>query len=292
METSREHFGLDRSAISSLRHRRVRLARVAHLLADGHHRVERVHRALHDDRELLPAHVPELLVAHLRPSRGRGRATLPPVMPAGWASSCEMANISVDLPQPDSPTTARNSPLSRSRSTLSTATTGLGVRGVGHREVADLEQPAGRRPASTSRSWPADAALRGPPASFSRRRGSGRHRRAPVADRRNEPPACEQAPHRPQRRVGDLVEGVVQEGERPAEQRDADARHDRPERHARAERLVVLRPVEHRAPALGVGVAEPDELQAGRGQHGEHGGARKVATMSEVIVGRISAAMM
>ena len=59
------------------------------------------------------------------------------------------------------------------------------------------------------------------------------------------------------------------------------------------ERLVVLRPVEHGAPALGVGVAEPDELQAGRGQHGEDGvEPRNVATMSEVIVGMISATMM
>ncbi len=38
-----------------------------------------------------------------------------------------------------------------------------------------------------------------------------------------------------------------------------------------AERLVVLRPVEHRAPALGIGVAEADELQASRRQHREDG---------------------
>ena len=50
--------------------------------------------------------------------------TLPDVIPAGGLSRLAMAKISVDLPQPDSPTTERNSPFARSRSTLSTATTG------------------------------------------------------------------------------------------------------------------------------------------------------------------------
>ena len=52
------------------------------------------------------------------------KTTLPPMMPAGLTSNCEMASIRVDFPHPDSPTTARNSPALRSRSTLSTATTG------------------------------------------------------------------------------------------------------------------------------------------------------------------------
>ena len=47
-----------------VRHCRVRLARVAHLLAHGHHRVERVHGALHHDRELAPPHPAQPSLAH------------------------------------------------------------------------------------------------------------------------------------------------------------------------------------------------------------------------------------
>ena len=43
--------------------------------------------------------------------------TLPPVIAAGGLSSWAMANSSVDLPQPDSPTTPTNSPGVTSRST-------------------------------------------------------------------------------------------------------------------------------------------------------------------------------
>ena len=50
--------------------------------------------------------------------------TLPPVIAAGGLSSWAIANSSVDLPQPDSPTTPTNSPAWTSRSTWSTATTG------------------------------------------------------------------------------------------------------------------------------------------------------------------------
>ena len=50
-------------------------------------------------------------------------STPPPVMLAGGASSWAMANSSVDLPQPDSPTIARNSAGSSSKLTRSTATT-------------------------------------------------------------------------------------------------------------------------------------------------------------------------
>ena len=52
------------------------------------------------------------------------KMTLPPVMLAGGASSWAIANSRVDLPQPDSPTMPMNSPGSRSKLTLSTATHG------------------------------------------------------------------------------------------------------------------------------------------------------------------------
>src|ERR1700730_18588315 len=73
--------------------------------------------------------------------------------------------------------------------------------------------------------------------------------------------------HRPQRGVADLVEGVVEQGERRPERRDAGPGGERPHGLAGLQRRVVLRPVEHRPPALRVRVAQADELQAGREQH-------------------------
>src|SRR3954451_10711748 len=83
-------------------------------------------------------------------------------------------------------------------------------------------------------------------------------------------------PHGSQGGVADLVEGVVEQRERDTEKRHAEAGRDRPERHAALQRLLVLRPVEHRAPADRVGIAEPEELQTGRGQHGVQRGAEEV----------------
>ena len=51
------------------------------------------------------------------------KVTLPPSRTAGGDSSWAIANSSVDLPQPDSPTMPRNSPLARSKLTSSTART-------------------------------------------------------------------------------------------------------------------------------------------------------------------------
>ena len=79
----------------------------------------------------------------------------------------------------------------------------------------------------------------------------------------------------PQRGARDLVERVVEQRERRAEEGDADAGHDRPVGHPGPERLVVLGPVEHRPPALAVRVAEPDELQAGGEEHGVERGAEE-----------------
>src|SRR5580693_6461059 len=73
--------------------------------------------------------------------------------------------------------------------------------------------------------------------------------------------------HRPQRGVADLVESVVEQGERRPERGDAGPRGDRPHGLAGLQRRVVLRPIQHRPPALRVRVAQADELQAGREQH-------------------------
>src|SRR5215831_73795 len=75
------------------------------------------------------------------------------------------------------------------------------------------------------------------------------------------------APGRPEGRVADLVEGVVEQRERRAKQDDAQAGHDDPQGQASLEGLVVLGPVQHRAPAGHARVAEPDELQARGEQH-------------------------
>ena len=53
-----------RSRASLLRHLLVGVDRVDDLVADGHHRVERVHRALEDHRDLAPAEAGQLGVAH------------------------------------------------------------------------------------------------------------------------------------------------------------------------------------------------------------------------------------
>src|SRR5262249_133581 len=74
-------------------------------------------------------------------------------------------------------------------------------------------------------------------------------------------------PDWPERGVADLVEGVVEQGERGAEPDDAQAGGAGPARLAGLERFVVLGGLEDRSPAHRRRVAEADELQAGREQH-------------------------
>src|ERR1700728_3520972 len=147
------------------------------------------------------------------------KITLPLATPAGGLSSWAIANSSVDLPQPDSPTMPMNSPGSRSKLTPSTARTV--PRSMKYSTVRPL-------------TW---------------RIGSGTGHPLPS--------------HRPQRGVADLVEGVVEQGERRPERGDAGPGGQRPHGLAGLQRRVVLRPVEHRPPALRVRVAQGDELQAG-----------------------------
>src|SRR5215469_13638037 len=155
--------------------------------------------------------------------------TLPPSTRAGGASSWAIANSSVDLPQPDSPTMPRNSPLPTVNDTSSTA-----------------------RTLPRSRTYSTDRPLTSSTGSGT----GGLDTLAPYL------------PYRPQGRVPDLVERVVQQGERRAEQRDARPGRDGPQVLPGLQRLVVLGPVEHRAPARGARVTEADELEAGGEQHG------------------------
>src|SRR5258708_1740171 len=163
--------------------------------------------------------------------------TLPPVMPAGGTSSRAIANSSVDLPQPDSPTIPMNSPGSRSKVTRSTARTA--PRSVAY---------------STERSR---AARIGPAAGLQPAERWSTSARALATD----------PPYRSQGWVADLVEGVIKQGERRAQRGDAGPGRDGPHGLAGLQRRVVLRPVQHRAPALRVGVAQADVLQAGGEQH-------------------------
>ena len=96
--------------------------RVDDLVADAHHRVERVHRALRDQRDVAPADLPEAALAqrgeHPRPSSRIDPPTIRPAAGsgAGWpsrSSSCR---------EPDSPTRPRRSPARTWKLTPLTAT--------------------------------------------------------------------------------------------------------------------------------------------------------------------------
>src|SRR5258707_12268857 len=165
------------------------------------------------------------------------KTTLPPTTPAGGLSSWAIANSSVDLPQPDSPTMPMNSPLPRSKLTLSTALT-LPCS-VAYSTLMSLTRRMG---SPVTAAWPMSSAS--------------------ALD--TEPP------YRPERRIADLVERVVKQGESAAENRDPQARHQCPPVLSDGQGLVVLRPVQHRAPAHRVRVAKADELQAGGEQHVIH----------------------
>src|SRR6185312_15699189 len=185
--------------------------------------------------------------------------TPPPVIAAGAASSWAIANSSVDLPQPDSPTTPMNSPAIRSKLTSSTARTT--PRSITYSTVRPLTSSMGRPGGG------------GAPGRWASRPGWPAWSIWSVWSGTLPPPPS----HRPQRGVADLVEGIVEQGERRAQQGDAEPRGDRPHGLAGLQRGLVLGPVQHRAPALRVRVAQADELQAGREQHrvqrvGQEGG--------------------
>src|SRR5215467_1624209 len=149
-----------------------------------------------------------------------------------------MANSRVDLPQPDSPTTPMNSPAERSKLTWSTAST----------------VPRSRR-YSTDRSRTSRMVPEAGAAGLAGELSSGTLGTHPLY-----------APSRPEGRVDDLVEGVVEQRERRPQSDDAQAGRDDPQWRD-LERLVVLGPVQHRPPAGHVRIAEPDELQACGEQH-------------------------
>src|SRR5579859_1544549 len=167
------------------------------------------------------------------------KATVPLQISAGGASNWAMANSSVDLPQPDSPTMPRNSPGARSKLTRSTAST----------TPRSMTYSTDRSRTSTMAPVPAPGA---------------------APSRTSSPSALDtlppHAPDRAQGRVADFVEGIVEQRERRPQGDDAQAGRDDPQWRD-LERLVVLGPVQHRPPARHVRVPEADELQAGGEQH-------------------------
>ena len=100
----------------------VRAHHVDELVADAHHRVERVHRALEDHRDVAPAEASQLLGVERVRSSPRKR-TAPPAMCAGGRRICMTAFATVLLPQPDSPARPRISLVPIVRSIPSTART-------------------------------------------------------------------------------------------------------------------------------------------------------------------------
>src|SRR5215467_8250277 len=216
------------------------------------------------------------------------KATPPPTMAAGGTRSWAMANSRVDLPQPDSPTMPMNSPGSRSKLTSSTARTVPRSMAYSTDRSRTLSTAppvylGAASPAGGLARTASPARLRGPtrlpiplslaPSSLVARPSLlSPDGTAPLRLVRSLPGALDtlppHAPDRPQGRVADLVERVVEQREPGAEGDDAQAGHDDPQGLAGLERLVVLGPVQHRAPAGHARVAQPDELQAGGEQHG------------------------
>src|SRR5215469_5309025 len=177
-------------------------------------------------------HLIAVSAVSLSPTMLRPRkSTLPSVISAGGESSCAIANSSVDLPQPDSPTIARNLLASSEKLTLSTALT----TPDSSRYSTDRSRTSSTAPPSVG--WSSAGRL------------------------------DTTSPQWPQRGVSDLVEGVVDQRERRSERDDAKTWRDDPQR-CYLERLLLLGPVEHRAPARHARVAEADELQARGKEHG------------------------
>ena len=111
-----------RARARALRDALVRLHHVDELVADAHHGVERVHRALEDHRDVPPA-VRRSSFALLPTRSSPRKRMLPPATCAGGRRICMIAFATVVLPQPDSPASPTTSPAWIVRSMPSTART-------------------------------------------------------------------------------------------------------------------------------------------------------------------------
>src|SRR5258708_15818199 len=167
-------------------------------------------------------HLIAVIDASVRPTRFLPlNVTLPPTISAGDDSSWATANSIVDLPQPDSPTTATNSPDASEKLTLSTASTlPASIRYSTDRFLTSSMAPDCGLGALSATSG---ARLAGLPGTL--------------------------PPYWPKCGVADLVERVVQQREGSAERDDAKAGCDDPQRLAGLECLVVLGRAQHGAPS-------------------------------------------
>src|SRR5215472_4600684 len=184
------------------------------------------------------------------------KVTLPPLISAGGLSNWAMPKSRVDFPQPDSPTMARNSPGATSKLTLSTART-IPLSRTYSTDRFRISRTGPCRTGLARPYWSSASAcaMAGKPPLGAGLGGLAGFRRG----------------QRAQGRVADLVEGVVDEGERRTHQGDACPGYDRPRVEPAAERVVLLCPVQRCAPAHVVGVAKADELQDGACQDGVQG---------------------
>ena len=91
------------------RHRVVDAQRLDDLETDRVHRVQRRHRLLEDDRDLVAAHVAQLSGVGSRPVRGRPSLIDSRTRPFCGSRPSSAIGLVV-LPEPDSPTIARTSP--------------------------------------------------------------------------------------------------------------------------------------------------------------------------------------
>src|SRR5215469_5250684 len=140
-------------------------------------------------------------------------ATLPPLISAGGLSNWAMPKSRVDFPQPDSPTMARNSPGATSKLTFSTART-IPLSRTYSTERFWISRIGPCRTGLARPDWSSASAraMAGKPPL-----GAGLGRLAHL--RRGQ---------WAQGGVADLVECVIDEGERRAEHGDARTGHDRP----------------------------------------------------------------
>ena len=123
------------------RHAAVRLHGLHHLRVDAQHRVQRHHRVLEDHGDALAANGAQ--AAHRRaPARScaveqdRGRETIRP----GGSTSRRIEKPVTDLPEPDSPTRPRISPLASVKLTPSTALATPVAREEMRAQILDLEK--------------------------------------------------------------------------------------------------------------------------------------------------------
>ena len=213
----------------------VRAHRVDELVADAHDRVERVHRALQDDRHVAPAEAAQLLgalaeqvLALEQDASARDPRRRTEELHDGIRDRL--------LPQPDSPARPTISPSRIARSTPSTARAGVAPAPYSTVSCRSSSSLAARVRATVGSST--TAVTPSPPTA---------RRSAPADEHPEQPPASRALG--PQTRVADLVDPGQQQHEAEHGERERGAREEERPPFALEHRRVGLRPVHRDAPA-------------------------------------------